>query len=143
ADLRRRRNLSVERVAETLTMYLWNKPSPSLLGAYRPNQAMQRVYGGYAALQGLGAPPVFSIPQLKEVRPLGHWKNVAQAHTGPGMSGLGQDSTTTSLLLGGAAVIGLGWLLLRGRRGGSDKKRIARLAAQRALASRSLKEAGA
>jgi hypothetical protein len=110
-------------------MYMWGKRSPSLLGAYRPNQGMNRVYSGYAALQGLGAPPVLSIPAMQRVVPL---------------RGLGQDaSSITPLLLGGAAVLGLGLLLFRGRRGGNDKKRIARLAAQRALAGRSLKEAGA
>lgn len=38
-------------------MYLWGKNSPANLGFFRPNQAMNRVYGGYQttpALSGLG-----------------------------------------------------------------------------------------
>lgn len=113
-------------------MYLWQEHSPSNLGFYRPNQAMNRVYSGYASLKGLGAPPVFSIAQLKTVRPL---------------AGLGQSVTgsiSTPMLLGGAALLGLGALFLFRRKGGSsDKKRIARLAAQRALATKALRESGA
>jgi len=111
-------------------MYLWDKKSPSNLGAYRPNQAMNRVYSGYA-MSGLGAPPVFSIAQLKAVRPL------------RGMGAFGDTGDPTTWLVGGAALLGLGWLFLRKRGGGGDKRRIARLASQRAIATRELRESGA
>jgi hypothetical protein len=112
-------------------MYLWDKKSPANLGAYRPNQAVNRVYSGYA-MSGLGAPPVFSIAQLKAVRPLS------------GMGAFGDTSDPTTWLAG-AAVLGLGWLLLRKSKGGGtgDKRRIAQLGAQRALATRALRESGA
>lgn len=71
-------------------MYAWGMRSPSLLGFYRPNQAMNLNYRGYgiAGLAGLGAPPVFPISQMKAVVPLtglAHWKNMQQSHAGPGM----------------------------------------------------------
>lgn len=107
-------------------MYLWNQKSPSSLGFYRPNQAMNRVYTGYG-VSGLGAPPVFSIAQMKAVRPLAglsHWKNQQQSHSGPGM---GEDSAGVSvdpkLLLGGIALLGAGMFLLGGKHGPRLRKR--------------------
>ena len=106
-------------------MYLWNKQSPSLLGFYRPNQAMNTAYTGYPGLTGLGAPPVVSIAQMKAVQPLhglAHWKNVSQSHTGPGM---GEDTTTVDpkLLLTGVGLLAAGMFLLGGKHGPRLRKR--------------------
>lgn len=61
------------------------------------------------------------------------------------LSGLGQTSSvSTPMLIGGVALLGLaGFLFFSKRRRSPDRRRIARLAAQRALATRELKEAGA
>lgn len=105
-------------------MYLWNKPSPSNLGFYRPNQAMNTVYVGYPGLAGLGAPPVVSIAQMKAVQPLhglAHWKNVSQSHTGPGM---GADlAVDPKLLLTGVGLLAAGMFLLGGKHGPRLRKR--------------------
>src|SRR5207245_11751028 len=97
-------------------MYLWNQKSPSNLGFYRPNQAMNRVYSGYAglgahglsSLAAMGAPPVLSIAQMQAVRPiplsgLAHWKNATQAHSGAGTA---EDRTgDRKLLLTGVGLL--------------------------------------
>lgn len=72
-------------------MYLWKQKSPALLGGFRPNQAMNRVYSGYS-LSGLGAPPVRSIADLKRVLPL---------------AGMGADDIPVDpkMLLGGVALL--------------------------------------
>lgn len=92
-------------------MYLWKQHSPANLGFYRPNQAMNRVYGGYG-LSSLGAPPVLSIASMKAVRPL---------------AGLGDVSTDTTvdpkLLLGGVVLLGAGMFLLGGKHGPRIRKR--------------------
>jgi hypothetical protein len=90
-------------------MYLWQSKSPALLGFYRPNQAMQRVYSGYPGLSGMGAPPVLSIAQMKQVAPL---------------SGLGADvSVDPKLLLGGVGLLAAGMFLLGGKHGPRLRKR--------------------
>jgi hypothetical protein len=107
-------------------MYLWQRKSPSLLGFYRPNQAMNTVYSGYAgyALSGLGSPPVFSIAQLKAIAPLSglaHWKNASQSHTGPGM---GADLTVDpKLMMAGVGLLAAGMFLLGGKHGPRLRKR--------------------
>lgn len=100
-------------------MYLYSQRSPSLAG-YRPNQAMQNVYAGYTS----------PSPTGKQLQPL------------QGLGAFGDATDPTTWLVGAAALGGL-WLLFRSRRGsGGEKRKIARLAAQRALASRSLREEG-
>jgi hypothetical protein len=109
-------------------MYLWQKKSPALLGFYRPNQAMNQVYGGYG-VSGLGAPAVLSIAQMKAVRPmsgLAHWKNASQSHSGPGM---GADlSVDPNLLLAGVGLLAAGMFLFGSKHGpGLRKRKAARL----------------
>ncbi len=93
-------------------MYLWQQKSPALLGFYRPNQAMNRAYGTYPGLAGLGAPPVFTIPQLKR-------------H----LTGLGQDvAVDPKLLLGGIGLLAVGAFLFGAKKGpGLKRRRAARL----------------
>lgn len=84
-------------------MYLWQQRSPSNLGDYRPNQAMNRVYGGNPFLHGLGAPPVVSIATMKRVVPV---------------SGLGEDvAVDPKLLLGGIGLLAAGMFLFGTRKG--------------------------
>lgn len=83
-------------------MYLWQKRSPSNLGDFRPNQAMNRVYGGNPFLQGLGAPPVVSIAEMKRVVPL---------------SGLGDVAVDPKLLLGGIGLLAAGMFLFGTKKG--------------------------
>jgi hypothetical protein len=111
-------------------MYLWQRKSPSLLGFYRPNQAMNTVYSGYAgyALSGLGSPPVFSIAQLKAVAPLSglaHWKNVSQSHTGPGMGDISTAGVAVDpkLMMAGVGLLAAGMFLLGGKHGPRLRKR--------------------
>jgi hypothetical protein len=99
------------------------------LGYYRPNQAYDRsIIRGRttlrrsADLRGLGMADATSTAN--------DILNAAAPAT--------TDYTTPLLILGGVAAVGL--LFLRKGSGASDKKKIARLAAQRALASRQLKE---
>jgi hypothetical protein len=89
-------------------MYLWKERSPANLGAFRPNQAMNRVYGGYG-LSGLGAPPVLSIAQMQRVVPL---------------RGLGEDVAVDSkLLLGGIGLLTAGMFLFGAKHGPRLRKR--------------------
>jgi LPXTG-motif cell wall-anchored protein len=94
-------------------MYLWNRQSVSYLGG-----------------AGLGYRPNQALQR-------GYLTPVA-------LGELGQTSSVNlPLLVGGVALLGVaGWLFF-GRRRSPDKKRIARLAAQRAIAARELREAGA
>jgi hypothetical protein len=114
-------------------MYVWNKQSPSNLGFYRPNQAMNRTYVGYPGLTGLGAPPVLSIATLKAVHPLhglGRWKYAQNAT-------LGDDtgiSVQPNTLLVGVGLLAAGMFLLGGKHGPRlGKRKAARL--RRRLAS--------
>ena len=97
-------------------MYLWSQKSPSLAGmrGFRPNQAMNEVYGGYvtksARLKGLGD-DTSNIP----VNP--------------------------QMLFVGIGALALGVFLLGGKAGPALKRRkIARLASQRESISRKLRE---
>jgi hypothetical protein len=108
-------------------MYLWQKKSPAFLGFYRPNQAMNHNYGGYG-VSGLGAPAVYSIAEMKRVRPmsgLAHWKNASQSHIGPGM---GDDSASgvavdPKLLLTGVGLLAAGMFLFGVKHGPRLRKR--------------------
>src|SRR5882672_11700794 len=101
-------------------MYLWNKQSPANLGEYfRPNQAMQRVYGGYPGLSGLGAPPVLSIAQMKAVRPLSGLGGDVMS-TAPVSTGVAVDP---KLLLGGLGLLAAGMFLLGGKHAPRLRKR--------------------
>lgn len=93
-------------------MYLWNKQSPSNLSGFRPNQAADRVYAGWASPRAMG--------------PLS------------GLGAFGDATDPTTWLVGAGALLGAWWLFSR-KRGGGNGRRIARLAAQRALATRDLK----
>ncbi len=98
-------------------MYLWNRQSFSNLGAYRGASGL-----GYRPNQALQRGYLTPIP----------------------LSGLGQTSSvSTPLLIGGIALLGLAGFLFFSKRRSPDRRRIARLAAQRAIATRELREAGA
>lgn len=110
-------------------MYLWNQQSPSNLGFYRPNQAMNRTYVGYPfAMSGLGAPPVLPIATMKAIHPLhglGRWKNAQNATLGDDTSSTDTTGITVqpTTLLVGVGLLAAGMFLLGGKHGPKLRKR--------------------
>jgi len=95
--------------------YLWNERSPSLTG-YRPNQAANRVYAGWASPREQGA----------------------------NLSGMGDDvSVDPKLLLGGIGLLALGMFIFGGKAAPKMRARkVARLQQRRARISQQLAALG-
>lgn len=98
-------------------MYLRDVRSPSSLGYFRPNQAVNRmIYSGRVSLAGLGRAP----------------------------EGLGQGmSVDPMLLIGGIGVLALAMFMLGGKGGGARGRKRARLERKRTRISREIAALGA
>lgn len=104
-------------------MYLWNKTSPSNLGGYRPNQAMDRVYAGWSDPRAMGP--------LSGPRGLGAFDDEYM-------------SVDPKLLFAGLGLLAAGMFLFGGRAAPKMRARkVARLKRRRDSLSRQLASLGA